>query len=96
MRKDERDRMARGRDRAEKLEVKKSLPPAPPEVKPAREVVLKIPVRGMICPCCGRGMQPRVVRGKGANARVMLCTLCAGKFLVTYRAGKPAFARPLK
>lgn len=54
---------------------------------PAEEVY--IPVRGYVCPGCGRAMQPRVVDTRPLK-RTMQCTLCPARFTVTYDAtGRP-------
>jgi hypothetical protein len=72
-------------------------PKPSPEPLPAPAVAVSVPVAtpGLICPCCGRGMVPRVysTRDKGRYAS---CSLCAGKFFFTTdAANKPISARRL-
>jgi hypothetical protein len=49
----------------------------------------KLPtVKPMICPCCGRGMTPKIVRTEPTK-RYINCTLCGGKMTLTYRTNLP-------
>lgn len=70
----------------------KELDERPPQ--PAQVVIITVPVEALICPCCGRGMTPRVIDTRG-NKRTVFCSLCAGRFLITYDEGKPSFVRRL-
>lgn len=61
-----------------------------PFAQPSPDV--PVPVTGCICPCCGRGMVPKVIRSNssGSNNR---CTLC-GKLFRRFRSGMEWLARP--
>ena len=71
---------------------KKDRPDNP--VLPAQEAPLP-PVMGLVCPCCGRAMVPRVVNTAGLQ-RTLLCRLCGGRIRATYGSnGRPAYVRVL-
>ena len=82
------NRQARGRGRPTKAEVESR--PAPVEA------VTNVPVPvGTICPCCGRGMVPKVLRVE-ASKRTLLCTLCARRFkMFLPDGGKRWLVQPL-
>jgi hypothetical protein len=73
----------RGRPRKEVVEAR-------PEPIPADPIPLPV---GRICPCCGRGMVPKVLRGTN-DVKYCACTLCGGKFKMWSLAGR-WMAQPL-
>lgn len=52
---------------------------ARPEATPLIPAEVKIVSVGCICPRCGRGMVPKVLRGTN-DIRYCRCTLCGGEF----------------
>jgi hypothetical protein len=61
---------------------------------PAVEAPLP-PVMGLICLCCGRGMQPRVIN-TARLLRTLACSLCGGRMRALYsESGKPTYVRVL-
>ncbi len=61
----------RGPGRPTKAEIDARPAPIPADPIP-------LPV-GRICPCCGRGMVPKVLRGTNTE-KYCKCTLCGGSF----------------
>lgn len=51
---------------------------------PADPIPLNV---GRICPCCGRGMVPKVLRST-ENVKYCSCTLCGGSFKMWIEAGR--------
>ena len=51
-------------------------------------------VRALVCPCCGRGMSPRVIKTDG-NRKRLSCGLCGGRFTAIYSEGReqPSYVR---
>lgn len=47
---------------------------------------------GIVCPCCGRSMIPRIVRTDG-NERTVVCAFTGRRMLITYQDTKPLRAR---
>ncbi len=78
------DRMAapknRGRGRPPKTEVENRPPPI--EAGP-----VPLPL-GWICPCCGRGMVPKVLRSVSQELKYCSCTLCGKGFKLYTQGGK--------
>ncbi len=70
----------RGRGRPPKEEVENR--PAPIEAGP-----VPLPV-GWICPCCGRGMVPKVLRSVSPGLKYCSCTLCGKGFKLYTQAGR--------
>jgi hypothetical protein len=78
----------RGPGRPPKAEIE-ARPPATPLVDN-----VPLPV-GMICPCCGRGMVPKILRSDDA-AKTCTCTLCAKRFKISRaKSGSGWLAQPL-
>lgn len=51
-------------------------------------------VRALVCPCCGRGMSPRVIKTDG-NRKRLLCSACGKQFTAIYVEGneQPSYVR---
>ena len=62
-------------------------------VQPAE--IVHIQIKALVCPCCKRGMTPRVVKTLEVNKRKLECSLCGGKFIATYEKNQPATVRAL-
>ena len=75
---------ARGRGRPSNSEVSDRQPAVE-----AQMVVVPDNVLPCICPKCGRGMQPRVIRKRPDGVRDCTCALCGKEFEYT-----PATIRP--
>jgi hypothetical protein len=67
---------------------------ARPEPIQMHEVPLRI--AGCMCPCCGRAMVPKVLRGTDL-AKSCVCTLCGKQFkAVRASVGAPWYVQPLR
>lgn len=65
-----------------------------PLPQPAQMVKLDANHLGIICPSCGRGMQPRTVRTRPPYVREAKCSLCNKDIVITYEiTGIPAYTR---
>lgn len=64
------------------------------EKAPEPAKFVNVTVRALMCPCCGRGMSPRVLKTED-NKRRMRCGLCGGLFTAIYEEGKeqPSYVR---
>lgn len=49
---------------------------------------------GILCPCCGRSMVPRIVRTDG-NERTVVCVFTGRRMAITYQDSRPLRARLL-
>jgi hypothetical protein len=73
---------------------RKEIVEARPEPVPLMEVPLRI--AGCVCPCCGRAMVPKVLRGTDL-AKTCVCTLCAKQFNIKRASiGATWYAQPLR
>lgn len=72
------NRMATRRERGRPKDDDKG----PPAVE-AQPVLLLDSVPPLVCPKCGRGMQPKVMRKRPNGERDCACTLCAREFVYT-------------
>lgn len=55
---------------------------------------ISVVVKALVCPCCGQGMSPRVIKTE-ENRRRMRCGQCGGVFTAIYEAGRdqPSYVR---
>ena len=70
------NRMAKGRGRPANASPR-------PDAVEATPVVVPDYVPAMICPKCGRGQQPRVIRKHSDSRRDCRCALCGGEYEFT-------------
>lgn len=87
------NRMASVETRGPGRPTKQELEENPP--KPAKTVTIIKHVLALVCPCCGKGSEAKVLITKEFK-RKMLCGSCAGKYWVTYDdKGKPSMTRAM-
>lgn len=65
-----------------------------PEAAPEPAQFVDVIVKALVCPCCGRGMSPRVIKTDG-NRKRLLCSSCGKPFTAIYTRGseQPSFVR---